>query len=457
MEIVSFKGKDIYDYIDIDVKFNSDLTFLTGINGTGKTTVISLISALLQPDIKHLLKTNFKTLHLRLKHESKITDIRAKKTPKLFTLTCTSADGVFSIPSSIGIENFDEDYEYFSHAISHTEAHQLEIFKSENPVISQIKELPSPMFLGLDRLSNDPDTWSKTIKPWYTAEEHKTLHAKNRISLSRVIELSKEAYFDTRRKSDKSGLELRHKIVSSIFDTPPSEAGSPNSRKFPPKSIINKYTKIRDDVVKVLQELNILTEAEEEKIRVYFSDIVDIVEKIPHSKEISSIFDEDPTEDLKHGFRFLMMMPQIAYIEKLSRLIDKHSEKQEEIWSDIEQYKEIIKLFLGDTGKLIDFRFNGTPYVSAGDAKVNIDIKSLSSGEKQIFVLLTYLAFNPRSKSANVLFIDEPELSLHIKWQKSFVEAIEELNPELQVILATHSPAIIQNRIEKCISLDPEE
>ena len=44
-----------------------------------------------------------------------------------------------------------------------------------------------------------------------------------------------------------------------------------------------------------------------------------------------------------------------------------------------------------------------------------------------------------------VLFMDEPEVSLHIEWQKRLIDLILELNPNVQIILTTHSPAVIMN------------
>ena len=44
-----------------------------------------------------------------------------------------------------------------------------------------------------------------------------------------------------------------------------------------------------------------------------------------------------------------------------------------------------------------------------------------------------------------VLFMDEPEVSLHVEWQKQLIELILRLNPNVQIILTTHSPAVIMN------------
>ena len=53
----------------------------------------------------------------------------------------------------------------------------------------------------------------------------------------------------------------------------------------------------------------------------------------------------------------------------------------------------------------------------------------------------------------NVFIIDEPELSLHVQWQELFVDSIISANPNIQYVLATHSPSIILDRIENCVDL----
>ena len=67
----------------------------------------------------------------------------------------------------------------------------------------------------------------------------------------------------------------------------------------------------------------------------------------------------------------------------------------------------------------------------------------LSSGEKQILaILLTVLI---QDNQHFTLFMDEPEVSLHIEWQQRLISLIRELNSNVQIILTTHSPAVIMN------------
>ncbi|MDR0954869.1 MAG: AAA family ATPase [Rikenellaceae bacterium] len=68
---------------------------------------------------------------------------------------------------------------------------------------------------------------------------------------------------------------------------------------------------------------------------------------------------------------------------------------------------------------------------------------TLSSGEKQLLLILT-TALTEDDRPA-ILLMDEPEISLHFDWQGCLIENIRQINPRAQIILSTHSPALIMN------------
>ena len=74
----------------------------------------------------------------------------------------------------------------------------------------------------------------------------------------------------------------------------------------------------------------------------------------------------------------------------------------------------------------------------------------LSSGEKQMLVIL--LTVLVEDQQPYVLFMDEPEVSLHIDWQQRLIDLILTLNPNVQIILTTHSPAVIMNGWADCVT-----
>jgi predicted ATP-binding protein involved in virulence len=68
--------KGLYGYLDKDIRFNADINLLVGINGSGKTSVLNIISWLLQPGIPQLCITEFKEIILELVQNRKLYRLR---------------------------------------------------------------------------------------------------------------------------------------------------------------------------------------------------------------------------------------------------------------------------------------------------------------------------------------------------------------------------------------------
>ena len=104
------------------------------------------------------------------------------------------------------------------------------------------------------------------------------------------------------------------------------------------------------------------------------------------------------------------------------------------------RFQDIVDELFAETGKKIVRTENEIRFSQIGETLVPYQ---LSSGEKQMLaILLTVLV---EDMQHYVLFMDEPEVSLHIEWQKRLIELILEMNPNVQIILTTHSPAVIMN------------
>ncbi|SCB53097.1 AAA family ATPase [Rhizobium lusitanum] len=86
-----------------------------------------------------------------------------------------------------------------------------------------------------------------------------------------------------------------------------------------------------------------------------------------------------------------------------------------------------------------------------GDAD-NIDVTALSSGEKQLIILLAETLL--RERRPYIYIADEPELSLHIEWQEKLVPLILEISPQAQIFFATHSPDIVNRYGENVFSME---
>ena len=111
------------------------------------------------------------------------------------------------------------------------------------------------------------------------------------------------------------------------------------------------------------------------------------------------------------------------------------------------RFLDMVDELFAETGKRIDRQSNELAFVQYGE---RLSPYILSSGEKQmLLILLTVLT---EDRQPHVLFMDEPEASLHFEWQKSLISMVRELNPSAQVLLTTHSPALIMNGWEDAVT-----
>ena len=94
----------------------------------------------------------------------------------------------------------------------------------------------------------------------------------------------------------------------------------------------------------------------------------------------------------------------------------------------------------------------GRDGITVGETKNAISSDKLSSGEKQMLSFLCYNAFSENMP----IFIDEPELSLHIDWQRLLLPTLLDQSTGNQFFIATHSPFIFTGYQHKEIPLNSD-
>lgn len=107
----------------------------------------------------------------------------------------------------------------------------------------------------------------------------------------------------------------------------------------------------------------------------------------------------------------------------------------------IEELSKLVRrLFLG--GKEISF--NSPHILVEFENGTHAGLGRLSSGEKHLIRILVAAI----EAGESTLLIDEPELSLHIDWQRELIQNISTLNPHCQMIFATHSPEVMADVLD---------
>jgi predicted ATP-binding protein involved in virulence len=142
------------------------------------------------------------------------------------------------------------------------------------------------------------------------------------------------------------------------------------------------------------------------------------------------------------------------YISSAEGLQEKLLEKNrniDKIYQNRDLFKDKINELFQDTDKHITLDENNS-IVFQLDDKSYLTPYQLSSGEKQMLIIMLNIML--LENKPTILLMDEPEISLHVEWQRVFIEMLLALNPNLQIIIATHSPAIVsKNFRSKVVSL----
>lgn len=116
-----------------------------------------------------------------------------------------------------------------------------------------------------------------------------------------------------------------------------------------------------------------------------------------------------------------------------------------DIYSRLNLFKQTLDERNAITGKKVLFGRDGISLLSGNR---EISLETLSSGEKHDFIMFYNLIFN--ASENGLILVDEPEISLHIEWQETYLDkliAICEMNG-LQAIVATHSPNIVSSHYD---------
>ncbi len=111
------------------------------------------------------------------------------------------------------------------------------------------------------------------------------------------------------------------------------------------------------------------------------------------------------------------------------------------------KFQDLVDELFSETGKRIDRQSNELRFCQYGEY---ISPYVLSSGEKQMLIIL--LTVLTEDLKPYVLLMDEPEVSLHFDWQKRLIDMIRQLNPHAQIVLTTHSPAVIMDGWADCVT-----
>lgn len=397
----------MYNY---KITFNEDITFLHGKNGCGKTTILNIITYIITGRIYKLLPYDFESIILTYKEKRKNKKISVIKEKE--DIRVIFEDTEVLVENSV-IEKIEREIKsespLFRIETRMSSMIDEECFK-EYPILQKIKELFDFVYIPLNR--NDLEERGR-----YTYRRYRERQSTEPIYNSANTILDNYA----RIKSRISGLgkTLQINIIKAMYQY--------NMHDYMKNEVIPEKSAVKKDIDN-FKKADLYDEELEKLIRSFYEQLI-----------------ESKDRDVN-----IFYFSKIAQINKIREVFNKYDEEVKKLNEPIDKLEKLVNRFFEDSAekKRIVIEENEIYFLTEHD-KRKVGLDNLSSGEKQILILFTYLIFNIANKANPICIIDEPELSLHLLWQKNFVKSVLETNPDMQLILATHAPEIIEEFRDK--------
>lgn len=395
--IKSIKIEKLFDLFDYDISFQNEenIVIITGPNGFGKTKILNIIYSLFNREFSFFDTLVFEKITLFLDNELYI----------IISKNLENRDDkpkfqIFENNEIVGIFNFSSFYKI-------TTTYSLSGNSETNDVALQRLER-AKVILDSTRV--------------HMIKEQRLLKIKSN------IHRYKELVIDP---------DMQQNIISETIESFAQDL----------KQIIAESIQSRD---KVAQELDssypkrLLNETDDIEIE-EFKSRFNVLKEKQHKLKVFGISEN---EQEVPGYSKKNSTALFVYL--------KDSEKKISVFDELVGKLELFANILNErrlTFKSIKI-LKDKGFIFITDKGNDLKLTDLSSGEQHEVVLLYELIFNVKQNT--VLLIDEPEISLHITWQKEFIKDLIKIIKlqKIQVIIATHAPSIINDRWDLVYSLD---
>ncbi|WP_295921506.1 AAA family ATPase [uncultured Xanthomonas sp.] len=439
MKLLKFSAEKVHGYLDFDIDFDDRMTFLTGANGSGKSTALKLVESLITPSLKDLAFTRFTRATLAFEHAGMERELSAVKSQRGIVLAASWEEDVIHL-DEIGSEQLNllsEDNgmldDYFK---------RLSVRLSSNKIFKSISSIPAPVFLGIERRHSQRPVEHEAGR--YVNEElrrgmraRRVLRGDLAAGLAETQALIQDAYRASRRQLDATQESLRNDVLLSAFYYVDPNRDSSGNPRFALNFGALDFDSTRVEIEQALRGIGIPEKKIEQNIRPFFQKIAGLR---PEAWEKSS----------DKWLELVMNKGQVDRLLNLISLVQEHKKKTDASLRKINSFVSMVNWFFLDCSKSVKIDTVGQIEIfRVGGERIPLD--ALSSGERQLLILISHLFFNAYGLRSKVFVIDEPELSLHLRWQENLVEKMLESNPGVQLVMATHSPDIVGDNREMCV------
>lgn len=425
--ISHFTVKKLWGHKNYRIVLNDDVNVIIGPNASGKTTLINILYDSLSGNFPRLCRTDFAEVIIKLTpfEDGEKRTVRLIRTEEKLTIQIDTKKHSIPLAPFLRFADDYEQHEFHSSFIRHQRAMRVDFHE----IRRELRELVPAVWLPVSR--------RLPIAEEEEIEQHR-LHRKPLESvdecLAGLVEGLQQYRLDLNAELSELRREFqRHALENILYDKQHDRIlHQPSS--FEPPSEHDKQA-----LLKAFQDVDLVDRHIEKRIDDHFVAANDAVSKWQKSGgdiDIETIF----------------IIPLINRTRAIVNFAQELENQRKELFKALHSFESVTNSFLNEKNIEVSERGDLIVLPDRPNAlALPIDWRHLSSGEKQILILLTQALLS--EKTPAVYVADEPELSLHVDWQEKLLSALTQLAGRCQFIVATHSPDIASGFGDKVIDL----
>lgn len=441
--IRSVRVEGLHDQYDVELSFNRELNVIYGKNGRGKTTLLHILANALELDFNRFRHIQFRIIEI-VTYEDRSIRITSSMLGNDLPQITVEVDGNQLSPITPGSSLSDAEKALVRDALGaravYLPAFRAILERTGSEALYDAQRQPELEVIRrseLDIAKADP-ALSHSYQSHRMSEQHrltavKTLQCRqwfgSFVPVVRYPSLVdvKSRLQDEAREATIEMSVFEQSVFSKMF-TQVFRAISSSSESPLPNT---------DDLLdKVQQALSSIDSAYAGASDVY-GEIRDAMAEAKNSSY----------QDTKTAAGILNLY---------ASLLTERSIKHKEIFSKIREFERSVNIFLDDKRLVVNERSSGTRGIfiySANDRPMNLS--ALSSGERQVLTMI--FCASRLAVDRGIFLVDEPELSLHVDWQRSILGEVVRQAEGRQVIACTHSPEVGADHFESLQMFEPRQ
>lgn len=487
-----------------NIEFNEDLTILVGLNGSGKTTLLNILNAIFSKQFHDLVNYQFKEIevesdegNLKILSSNNFifitrTDIAKEKDPELMCLLeeLSKLDGspqsrklidkILSNNTSVGFNtertrnmnennNYQQMYfyetpmdiyelpgsdsrkEYFLWIIKNSEKKkELNYSKFD----FSIKSIYFPTYrrletdfmdlLGNNSLYYDSSTLQANYRNIFGNNTRELVFDRDKAKT--IIGYSNKDIEQVLKQKWNKVNRIEAQLLNSLYSKFMHSFLEPLSDEYDNMELIYKGEEYEAQLLEIFGKTGLISNSKNKTIKMISSYVENVTWA---EEEYARMSNDDNFKSSLNNFELLLKAAKIKesqkQVDKLLKIYQDTIKKIEKFKMPFETLTKSLSFFLK---KEVYFHDNNIYFKSGKDKLV---FKDLSAGEKQLVSMFIYIWLD--SDEGSTIMIDEPELSLHVTWQRDFLSSLTANTRKVQYVISTHSPFIMGKYKDKVVKM----